>query len=148
VTQTLRQWSAWCRVALAFHVARMVRASATGLALFALLGVGHVLPAFHFALVAHRVCAEHGELVHESATAVEPSTPTSDVALVAGEAASHEHEHCGVLALPGSFALPASPAAPFDFVSGEDAIDAPGRALAAHVGIDLLSLAPKLPPPA
>ena len=43
-----------------------LRAGAASIALFALVGVGHILPAFHFALVAHRVCAEHGELIHEA----------------------------------------------------------------------------------
>jgi len=116
---------------------------------------------FHFALVAHRICAEHGELLHEAAP--EPSAEAgsrSDVPelvllsarapqpVVAGRHAGHEHDHCGVLALPGSFGTAPSaawrePSAPSESV----ACASPG-ARPAHVGIALLLRAPKLAPPA
>jgi hypothetical protein len=170
VTQTIRQratgdqsaWASICillrhiwpghilrsRVGLGARVALGMRALTVSIALFAVLGVGHVLPAFHFALVAHRVCAEHGELLHESAAAAEPSRPSNDVSFVAREVPSHEHEHCGVLALPSSLALPASFGAVFCRITNDDAASAASRPLLAHVGIDLLSYAPKLAPPA
>jgi hypothetical protein len=128
-------------------VAAGLRALAVSLALFAVLGVGHVLPAFHFALVAHRVCAEHGELLHGSEALAKPSAPESDVSLVAREIGGHDHEHCGVLALPSTLAVPASFAAVFCRIPNDDAAAAASRARVAHVGIDLLSYAPKLAPP-
>jgi hypothetical protein len=129
-------------------VARALRLSAASIALFALLGVGHVLPALHFALVAHRVCAEHGELVHESAPLAAPAARSSEVSLVGGAPVAHEHEHCGVLALPGSLALPASWADTVELASTGGTATAVDGARAAHIGIALLSYAPKLAPPA
>jgi hypothetical protein len=142
VTQTLRRPPAWSRAA------RALRVASASIALFALLGIGHILPAFHFALVAHRVCSEHGELLHEAAPPARAAARSRDVSLVAGEEAAHEHEHCGVLALPGSLAVPVSSAATFELVSSDAAAGSPGRASSAHVGIALLSYAPKLAPPA
>jgi len=116
------------------------------LVLFVLVGAGHVLPAFHFALVVHRVCAEHGELVHgverSSVRGREPDGPA-----IVGTADEHEHEHCGVaagtgagLAIAPSAAAGSTPLASVDLARGAER--------GAHVGIALLAYAPKLAPPA
>ena len=139
-----------------------LRAAAAAIALFALLGVGHVLPALHFALVAHRICAEHGELLHDAAP--EPSAEAGSRSsvpellfsssrepqpgVVAGQHAGHEHDHCGVLELPGSFGTAPSaawrePTPPSEPVACVSTGERP-----AHVGIALLLRAPKLAPPA
>jgi hypothetical protein len=139
--------------------------AAASIALFALLGVGHLLPALHFALVAHCICAEHGELLHEAApvrsaraeaeaasrsSVPEPllSSARAQQTVIAGHYAQHEHEHCGVLALSGSFGVAHSaawrePSAPSVSVAGASLSERP-----AHVGIALLLRAPKLAPPA
>jgi len=124
-----------------------LRATAASFALFALLGVGHVLPALHFALVAHRICAQHGELLHEAEPASAAESRSSVRELVVGQHAEHEHEHCGVLALPGSFALPPSATGRAPCPAGEPIASAEHGKLAAHVGIALLLYAPKLAPP-
>jgi hypothetical protein len=127
-----------------------LRAAAASIALFALLGVGHVLPALHFALVAHRICAEHGELLHEAALApsAEVGSRSSVPELAAGQLTEHEHEHCGVLALPGSFAVASSGAWREPSLPGEPVVGGSPGERRAHVGIALLLQAPKLAPPA
>lgn len=143
--QTLRRGSA-----VGLPGPARLRAAFASIALFALLGIGHVLPALHFALVAHRICAEHGELLHEAAPApsVDLGSRSSVPELAAGQHAAHEHDHCGVLALPGSFgAAPCAawrePSAPSESVACASSGERP-----AHVGIALLLRAPKLAPPA
>ncbi len=130
-----RVWSSWLRLC------------AASLALFALVGIGQLLPAFHFALVAHTLCPEHGELLHESAAPVRTAFPGVPSAL-AGSGGAHEHEHCGVLALPGTFASPAAAAPGCELAPAPSLVAIPGRWRAAHVHTALLSYAPKLPPPA
>lgn len=138
---------------------RWLRLSAISIALFVLLGIGHVLPALHFALVAHRVCAEHGELLHEAPVrgvagqdelrSSHANGPSSEVSLVAaGGAAAHEHEHCGVLALPGSLGAPEALSSAACLVPAGWTTSLPGHERAAHAYIALLSYAPKLAPPA
>ena len=124
-----------------------LRAAAASVALFALLGVGHVLPALHFALIAHRICAEHGELVHELAAAPAVASRSSVPEVAVGERSAHEHEHCGVLALTSSSAPPLSEAASLPARDGEPSGSDVPAALSAHVGIELLLYAPKLAPP-
>ena len=123
------------------------RSAAACIALFALLGVGHVLPALHFSLVAHRICAEHGELLHGAASAPAAASRSSELQLVTDQHAGHEHEHCGVLALPGSTGLPPSAfwREPPE-VEVSLAVGVVGERTA-HVGIALLRYAPKLAPP-
>jgi hypothetical protein len=129
-----REWSAWLRL------------GAVSLAVFAWLGVAQLAPALHFALVVHRVCAEHGELLHEAAAPARAAAPAK-AGVSAGNDVGHEHEHCGVLATTGSLAQLAAP-------SAKPAPGASARAAAlrgartAHVRIALLSFAPKLAPPA
>jgi hypothetical protein len=114
--------------------------------LFAALGVAQLLPALHFALVVHRVCAEHGELVHESVPVAHEVAP-AEASIVARDGVSHEHEHCGVLAAPGSFAVLVPAAAQAAAPGAAGFVDGFGRARAAHVRIALLAYAPKLAPP-
>lgn len=137
-----------------------LRSSAVAIALFVLLGIGHVLPALHFALVAHRVCAEHGELLHDASPrdatvqralrSSRPSAPTTlGVLLVAaGGADRHEHEHCGVLALPGSLGAPEALPSAACRLPAVRTTSLPGHERAAYAYIALLSYAPKLAPPA
>ncbi len=142
-----------------------LRCSAVSIALFVLLGIGHVLPALHFALVAHRVCAEHGELLHEAPLQAaagqgvaghgalrssQPSAPApAEVSLVAsGGTGAHDHEHCGVLALPGSLGAPEALTSAACLLPAGWAASLPGHERAAHVYIALLAYAPKLAPPA
>lgn len=126
--------------------------------LCALLGPGPALPALHFALVAHRVCVEHGVLEHVDADAglasrESPelySTDASRAPRVASGSAdmdSHGHDACGVAGVASSVAfLPAARVA----VAAQHfhAPPAPSGAERAHQGIALLSYAPKLAPPA
>jgi hypothetical protein len=144
--------------------------AAASIALFALLGVGHVLPVLHFALVAHCICAEHGELLHEEllheaapvrwarADAQEASPPSvpepffssarAHQSVIAGHYAQHEHDHCGVLALSGSFGVAHSAAWREPSAPSASLASASLRERPAHVGIALLLRAPKLAPPA
>lgn len=127
--------------------------------LCALLGPGPALPALHFALVAHRVCPEHGELEHvdpatrqTEGTRVASATSNSvdlSPALVPGSDGSdgHGHEPCDGAAagasgpvLPAAHAALAAPQAP--------SAAAPRGTERAHHRIALLCYAPKLPPPA
>ena len=124
-----------------------LRSAAAAIVLFALLGVGHLLPALHFALVVHRICAEHGELLHEAAAAPGVESRSSDVQLVAGQHAGHAHEHCGVLALPGSKGSLSSAGWCEPLVLDASlALVLPGER-PAQGGISVLSYAPKLAPP-
>ena len=126
-----------------------------------LLGPGPALSALHFAVVAHRVCAEHGALEHvgadtealerEAAQAgsARGATPDDGPALAPGrgQAEGHGHESCGVAGASSNVAgLPPEPASvqalwlPF--------APAHSGAERAHQGIALLHYAPKLAPPA
>jgi hypothetical protein len=135
VTRTLRECSAWLRL------------GALSLALFAAVGVAQILPALHFALVVHRVCAEHGELLHESAPVARQVAPAETSSVVARDGVSHEHEHCGVLAASESSAALVPAASHVTAPSAAGASVGLGRARAAHVRIALLAYAPKLAPP-
>ncbi len=129
-----------------------VRFSALLLALFALIGVGQVLPALHFMLVAHRVCAEHGETLHAS----DASEAVDFAGVTGGEAelllkpspeSEHEHEHCSVLGVGRSaHALLRAGGSRLGSLGAEERLDVAGER-AAHVDIALLLYAPKLAPP-
>jgi len=138
-------------------------------ALCALLGPGPALEALHFSLVQHRICPEHGELLHVS------SADASDVGSEEGSAASgtrraplaaestsahgasvaqgaggdttdsHEHDACAVSVLGSVAVWPAAATT----VAALAELGGPPRAGTerAHVGIALLHYAPKLEPP-
>ena len=125
------------------------RSLAAWVALVVLLGVGHVIPAFHFLFVAHHLCAEHGELVDAAAESVERAREKAPnhASVSAGSAAAHSHEHCGVLALAPTPGAPAALLRGAQQLPSDEVASAAGQAHAAHVGIELLQYAPKLAPP-
>jgi hypothetical protein len=128
-----------------------------------LLGVGHVLPALHFAFVAHRVCAEHGELLHSgdlpssdlptgrlySEDGAEPSSEdnVAQDGIDPGGGAGHEHEHCDTPALPGSTVAVLAGRDVAHLLPAAWASRLSAQARAAHVDVALLLYAPKLAPP-
>lgn len=64
-----------------------------------MLAFAQVLAFSHVALVAHRICAEHGEAIHASQpdTTAAPSvadSSRSSVLLSPDTTAGHDHEHC------------------------------------------------------
>ena len=134
-----------------------LRCRAISVALCVLLGLGHVLPALHFAFVAHRVCAEHGELLHSDGGTELASTHPAPARLAApalpdsfspGNGAAHEHEHCDTLALPGSVGAAVAARATACLLPAAWEARLPGQARVAHVDVELLLYAPKLAPPA
>jgi hypothetical protein len=137
------------------------------LALVLLMGVGHVVPAFHFLFVAHHLCAEHGELVDagpdaallhagapaprktaggSAATEADQAAPSG--AICSSGAVGHSHEHCEVFA--ATRAAPALTPAPAlaQLLPALQPLPAQGEARDAHLDIALLHYAPKLAPPA
>lgn len=122
--------------------------------LSALLAAGPSLAAAHFALVRHRLCLEHGQLEH--VTASEPSydnaapEPSQGPLVREGgsdiDAHGHLHDACTVSA-PGGLAALLPALGLRQFLSADFRAPAPERAQAAHVGIALLEYAPKLEPP-
>jgi hypothetical protein len=130
-----------------------------------LLGPGPALPALHFALVQHRICPEHGELLHVgNAAEAAPASPVSardpaqaGAAEGSAEAGArigadragldeHGHEVCGLSGVAGNLALlPAR--AHSDTLPATPAAQLSPSAERAHVRVALLRYAPKLPPP-
>jgi hypothetical protein len=129
-----QRFSSWLRALAAFVLAELL--------------LVQLLPALHHALVEHEVCAEHGDLVHGDGGHGRAVAPGNDHAgYHEGSSASHEHEHCGVSAAvrqPGvtgeRLALKLEP---------EACLVAPAflAEASASRSIELLALAPKLPPP-
>lgn len=119
-------------------------------AFVAWLAVGtHVASSLHFALVSHRLCAEHGTLEHAHTAELSSTaerTRTHAALRSAGDEA--EHEHCQLLARPHeTLAVPNSArltvaAPPRVATSTIEAASAPDVAREA-----LLLLAPKQSPP-
>jgi hypothetical protein len=120
-----------------------------GAFVLAQLSLVQVLPALHHVLVHHEVCAEHGELVHSNdeshghAVTAQNELPGYHV----DSSAPHDHEHCGVsAAVRDAGVVGARPA-----LSLEASVSAPTvasiAAASAARSIELLTLAPKLPPP-
>jgi hypothetical protein len=130
-------------------------------ALVLLIGVGHVVPAFHFLFVAHHLCAEHGELVDAAGEGAE--TPrekagssehaangekaAGPAAVCVSGAAAHSHEHCGMFAATRAAPALAPAPAPAQFLHPLELPPSQGTAREAHVDIALLHYAPKLAPP-
>lgn len=123
------------------------------LALFAAFSVLAPAELVHFALVQHVVCADHGELVHESAAphaAPQATAERSDKSgpAVHADAVAHDHEHCSfaatsreALALPPAHAvLTLASATSSEPIRAFSTAAAPGEAL--------FRLAPKTSPPA
>ena len=86
-----------CALALAVRPVksgRRGRAAVCGLLVFA-----QVIAFSHVALVAHRICAEHGEAIHasqqaEASTPLAPDGSLASVLPVRGAVLGHDHEHC------------------------------------------------------
>jgi hypothetical protein len=121
------------------------------LALSAVFGLSQVLPALHFVLVAHQLCAEHGELVHahagqSSAHPSEEHTASSEQQLVRAAGESHAHDHCSVVGSGHAHGLRL--ASPQGCLRAPSYLEAElGSARRAHSSIALLAYAPKLAPP-
>lgn len=122
------------------------------LALSAVFGLAQVLPVLHFVLVAHQLCAEHGELVHAeagqapAAHADESHAASSEARLVAAASESHAHDHCGVVISGHAHGVRlVSPRVCLHASSYLEA--ALGSARPGHSSIALLAYAPKLAPP-
>jgi hypothetical protein len=136
----------------ATHERFWTRWRVTALALSAVFGLAQVLPVLHFVLVAHQLCAEHGELVHVDASespaahAAEEHSRSSEVQLVGSSGESHSHDHCGVIISGHAHGVQLS--SPQGGLQARSYLDAePGSARAAHPSIALLAYAPKLAPP-
>ena len=122
-------------------------------ALLVVFGAGQTLPAAHFLLVSHRVCAEHGELVHEEhATAqadiAAPSPPEQrSTALNGLPSREHAHDHCSALAPLHSAGLALTEQVSVSLPPLACARSAASVPRHAHRAIALLDYAPKLAPP-
>jgi len=116
----------------------------------------------HFSLVQHRICPEHGELLHVSAEA-SATEATSAVGASPAEASGtdvvsarqsaggdtthgHDHDACGVSVLASVAAVWPAAAATVAALAEQNAALCAG-AERAHHGIALLHYAPKLEPP-
>jgi hypothetical protein len=114
----------------------------------------HVLPALHFALVSHAICAEHGELTHaehepSAAARVGAEAAAGVIAWTTSPSGSHAgHEHCEGLACRQDDDADLSRGAWQTPTTDVSSPDTRGRPRAARGGIALLAYAPKLAPPA
>lgn len=114
----------------------------------ALLSLGQLFALGHLLLVKHTVCAQHGDVHHSTDVSSEKAGARAPLAgITSGDQASIEdHDHCdGWVRLdemtPVVHHLPAATSAELH------AVDSAVGAAAANTSIDLLALAPKLPPP-
>jgi hypothetical protein len=131
-----------------------LRRTAVLVALWAYV-LGTLLGTAHLALTEHRVCADHGEIVHgEPACATAPAAPSVAVDELAADCpsflaadASEEHEHCRTaFALRSDRRIETPPAAACG--APPALARAPDRAALLRVQDDRLSFAPKQSPPA
>lgn len=128
-------------------------------ALLVLVAAERVLPALHFALVSHAICAEHGELTHvaheappaKSANSASARTTSVTARAPAWTAASrgspHGHEHCEGLACRETDGGVIGRAAGETRSADARRLETSGGQRSARVGIALLAYAPKLAPP-
>jgi hypothetical protein len=107
----------------------------------------------HLTLVSHRVCAEHGELIHDGEdhaprAVLERSSAGATIHRRA-VADAHGHDHCLLAAHRRERAVlpPASVVASADFPCAEAVLDAAPSARALRSAV-LLRFAPKTSPPA
>jgi hypothetical protein len=122
-------------------------------ALCGLLAVAQVVAFAHVALVAHRICAEHGESIHASPAVESLASADLDEALASvspsrGAAVGHDHEHCLCMAHSRErFVVP--PRTSAELVRVEIAHSWQGSPrLAPALSVALFLLAPKGSPPA
>lgn len=118
--------------------------------LLVVLNAGYLVPALHFTLIEHEICAEHGGLEHRDASAVhiERAVPNQSAALNAAASLEHEHEHCALLATSSQRLAIAVRSAIAVAPGGLPQQSFVSRAAFAHPSLDLLAYAPKLAPPA
>ena len=138
--------------ALAFAASPVKTGSWSRSAVCGALVFAQVFAFAHVALVAHRVCAEHGESVHssppgETLAMAEPDEALARVSDAGTAAVGHDHEHCSCMAhsrerfvLPPCVAEAVSRLAEFP---GWSPSSRPSPALA----VELLLFAPKSSPP-
>lgn len=105
---------------------------------------GHAL---HMTLVAHSVCASHGEMVHGAHHDDHGAEATRSTPGVTGQSDGGDHGHCDA---PGVLATLVAPSPPPPPVAHLTRIEVPGSS-----GLDVVAsrrqrllLAPKTPPPA
>lgn len=119
--------------------------------LLVLFGSSQALPGLHHALVRHTVCAEHGELTHarHDSHPAQAEVEADSAAITApDEEGGHGHGHCSFAAL-GAEPCPQLPPAPLERGATAGFATTPPRSEdRAHAALPLLSLAPKLAPPA
>lgn len=133
------------RVRAAYALAR----TALALALLALFGASHALPALHFAAIAHELCAEHGVLHHADSAAEthEHAEDAPALGVRAGNAAEHEHEHCCSAGTSTQQAVQLHTPATSVLALARRATTAPADCDAAKSSVAVLRYAPKLAPP-
>jgi hypothetical protein len=112
----------------------------------ALLASDHVLPALHYALVAHELCPEHGVLEHVSGEVRERAHHENEQAFAQSSANADAHGHCD--------SVPASPprsssVATFDaaFVPATGVREPVSCVSPAVFAADVIAFAPKQSPP-
>ena len=111
-------------------------------AVVVLPALAQIVPLAHHGATQHRVCPEHGELVHAAAA---PARGPTEVAFRGATTVAGGHDHCAVLAVSSyedATALRTCAGGPPD---ATDAVRPTGAAFAA---IDVLRFAPKSSPPA
>lgn len=113
------------------------------------LAVGYVVPALHFGLVQHELCAEHGELRHGSVHSLDVARTSAHPVPAADSAPAFadEHEHCAVIATSPTAAANVPPPTSVPALATETSPGSLCRAELAHVSLALLLYAPKLAPP-
>ena len=125
----------------------MVRSAVCGL-----LALAQLIAFSHVALVAHRICSEHGEAIHGNPlddTAVFSGRDDESASFLpaGGDVAGHDHEHCLCMAHSRERLVFPSPTsagpAYFATVQLRQVLDPPAHA----VPVPLLFLAPKGSPP-
>ena len=106
----------------------------------------------HFALVAHRVCAEHGDLVHADEHAGEGHGAQNDHAeesadLGGADRDAHEHDTCAVVAIGDpAWTTPSGSTIAVELPNDGQTITAERSGALGHSV--LYALAPKTSPPA
>ncbi|HWA72527.1 MAG TPA: hypothetical protein VG937_09340 [Polyangiaceae bacterium] len=127
---------------------RLILGLLRGLLLVA-LGVGYLVPALHFGLVQHELCAEHGELRHSGGHAVVSARPSAHPVAAADSVPefADEHDHCAVVATSSKVAATVPSSASTSTLAAEASPSSLSRAELAHVSLALLHYAPKLAPP-
>jgi hypothetical protein len=134
------------------------RLRAFALALSVVFGLAQALPVLHFVLVAHRLCAEHGEMLHVDAEHDDTRDPAAhesatragsgdETRVVASASEAHVHEHCGVVVSAHSHGVSLASPLGSNVPVSSLASDA-GEGRAAHTNIAPLAYAPKRAPPA